>query len=262
MVAKQLAFIGAYLKANLASAMEYRVSLVSQVLGMFINNVLWVMFWALYFTRFPVLRGWTLEDVMVLWSVVSTAFGLAVGLMANVVRIPQLIVQGQLDYYLALPKNVLLHLLVSQMRLVNFGDLLFGPVLLMVMVHLTWAKLLAFAVASLLAAAVLMGFFIFMGSLSFFIGNADALSGQVSNAMVHFSTYPATIFDQRVRVILYTLIPAGFVSTLPVELVREFDWGRMLGLAGAAAAFLGLGIWVFHLGLRRYESGNLMMMRS
>jgi len=47
-----------------------------------------------------------------------------------------------------------------------------------------------------------------------------------------------------------------------VELVRVFDWARLLWLAGAAAGFLGLGAWAFHLGLRRYESGNLMIMRS
>lgn len=59
----------------------------------------------------------------------------------------------------------------------------------------------------------------------------------------------------------YTL-PAALISTLPVDLVREFDWLGLLGLAGAAAIFMGLGVWTFHLGLRRYESGNLLSMRS
>ncbi|MFZ5816235.1 MAG: ABC transporter permease [Bacillota bacterium] len=262
MAAKQLAFVAAYFRNNLSAALEYRTSLISQVFGMFVNDILWVAFWALYFTKFPVLKGWTLEDVIVLWAVVTTAFGLAAGLMANSLRIPQLVVQGQLDYYLALPKNVLLHLLVSQMRLVNFGDLLFGPVLLLVMVDLTWTKLLVFLLSTLLAAMVLLGFFILTGSLTFFLGNSDALSGQLTNALLHFSTYPAVIFEQGVKFILFTLIPAAFVSTLPVELVREFSWGRFLQLLGGAALFLGLAVWLFHRGLRRYESGNLMVMRS
>ncbi len=262
MVAKLFTFLGAYVKTNLATALEYRASLVSQVAGMFINDILWVAFWVLYFTKFPVLRGWTLDDVIVLWAVVTTSYGLATGLFANALRIPQMIVQGQLDYYLALPKNVLLHLLVSQIRLVNFGDLLFGPILLVVMVKLTWMKLLVFVIASLLAAIVLMGFFILAGSLTFFLGNADAIGGQFVSALLHFSTYPTVIFDQSVKFILFTLIPAGFVSTLPVELVRQFDPLRFLALAGGALLFLGLGVLVFHLGLRRYESGNLMSMRS
>lgn len=262
MVVKYLAFFGAYVRTNLAAALEYRASLVSQVAGMFINDILWVAFWVLYFTKFPVIRGWTLEDVIVLWAVVTTSFGLVTGLMGNALRIPQLVVQGQLDYYLALPKNVLLHLLVSQLRLVNFGDLLFGPVLLVVMVDLTWTKLLIFLIASLLAAMVLLGFLILAGSLTFYLGNSDALSGQLVSALLHFATYPTTIFDQRMRFLLFTLIPAGFVSTLPVELVRQWDGLKFLQLAGGAVLILGLAILVFNRGLKRYESGNLMVMRS
>lgn len=261
-VKQNLAFIGAYIKMNLAAALEYRASLVSQVMGMFINDILWVLFWVLYFTKFPVLRGWTLEDVLVLWAVVATSFGLVMGLSYNAIRIPQLVVQGQLDYYLALPKNVLLHLLVSQIRLVNLGDLLFGPMLLVVMVKLTWSKVLIFAIASLLGAMVLLGFFIMAGSLAFYLGNADAISAQLVNAVLHFATYPTSIFSGGVKFVLFTLIPAGFVSTLPVELVRAFSWLKFLQLLGGAVAFLGLAVWVFHRGLRRYESGNLMAMRS
>lgn len=262
MVGKYAAFVGAYFRNNLAAAMEYRASLISQVFGMFINDVLWVMFWALYFTKFPVLKGWTLEDVMVLWAAAATCFGLVMGLAYNAIRIPQLVAQGQLDYYLALPKDVLLHLLVSQFRLVNFGDVLFGPLLLLVMVKLTWTKVLIFLAATFLAALVVLGFFIIAGSLSFFLGNSDSVSGQMYNALLHFATYPASIFDQKVKFVLFTLVPAGFVSTLPVELMRSFDWIKFLQLLGGAVLFLGLGVWLFNRGLKRYESGNLMVMRS
>jgi ABC-type uncharacterized transport system permease subunit len=38
----------------------------------------------------------------------------------------ELIAGGQLDYYLALPKNPLLHILVSRMDMSGAGDLIFG----------------------------------------------------------------------------------------------------------------------------------------
>jgi hypothetical protein len=37
---------------------------------------------------------------------------------------------------------------------------------------------------------------------------------------------------------------------------------KFLQLLGGAALFLGLSVAVFHAGLKRYESGNLMVMRS
>jgi ABC-2 type transport system permease protein len=172
------------------------------------------------------------------------------------------VAQGQLDYYLALPKDVLLHLLVSEIQLYALGDVLFGPLLLVVMVKLTWVKVAVYLATALLAAVVLLGFFILVGSLAFFVGNSEGISGQFSMAVLHFATYPTTIFDGGVKFVLFTLVPAGFVSTLPVELVREFHWVGFLELLGAAVFFLGLAVWVFRVGLRRYESGNLMMLRS
>lgn len=257
-----LAFVGAYFRANLNMALEYRASLISQVMGMFLNNTLWVIFWWLYFTKFPVLRDWTLEDVMILWSAVTFGIGLVFGFTANCLRIPQLVVQGQLDYYLALPKDVLLHLLVSQVSLVSFGDMIFGPMLLVLMVKLTWAKVAIFFATSILAGLVLLGFFVLVGSLVFYLGDSTVLSGQIQNALVHFSTYPTSIFDRTVKVLLFTVIPAGFISSVPVELMREFSWTLFGQLVGAAVVFLGMALIVFRRGLRRYESGNLMMMRS
>ena len=261
-MAKRLAFVGEYLKANLATALEYRVSLVSQVLGMFINDVLWVFFWVLYFKQFPVIRGWRLEDVIVMWASVAVSAGFAMGVTSNALRIPVLVVQGQLDYYLTLPKDVLLHLLVSRMSVMSLGDILFGPLLFLLMVKLTWAKVALFAAASLLGGTVMMAFAILSGSLIFYLGNSQMLSETLFDAVLHFSTYPAPIFDGGVKLLLFTLLPAGFISTLPVELVREFNWVRFLELLGAAAGFMALAVIVFRQGLKRYESGNLMGMRS
>lgn len=259
---KLLAFIGAYMRANLGAALEYRASLLSQILGMLINDVLWVVFWGLYFTKFPVLKGWTLEDVMVLWASFAVSAGLVWGFLANSLRIPQMVVEGELDYYLALPKDVLLHLLISRIRFVNFGDLLFGPILLAIMVELTWAKVAVFVAASLLAAVVMVSFHVIVGSLVFYLGNSGTLSDQLISMLMHFSTYPAPIFETGVKFILFTLIPAGFITTLPVELVREFNWAGFLQLLGGAAVFLGVAVLLFRQGLKRYESGNLMAMRS
>lgn len=260
--AKFLAFVGAYLRTNLAAALEYRTSLWTQVFGMFINDALWVAFWVLYFTKFPVLRDWTLQDVLVLWASVTTSVGLVVGLFNNCLRIPTLVVMGQLDYYLTLPKHVLVHLLVSRIGLVALGDLLFGPILLILMVEMTPARVAIFIAASLLGALVLLGFFVLTGSLVFFLGNTETLSQQLFNAVIHFATYPTSIFDSGAKLLLFTVIPAGFVSTLPVELVRQFSWTGFAQLLAAAVIFLGLAVWVFQAGLRRYESGNLMMMRG
>ncbi|HYF95055.1 MAG TPA: ABC-2 family transporter protein [Symbiobacteriaceae bacterium] len=259
---KFLRLYGEYMKANIAIAMEYRTSFVSQVFGMMINDALWVAFWVLYFEKFPILKGWTLEDVLVLWCSVAFSLGLVTAFLSNCARIPTLVVQGQLDYYLTLPKDVLLHLLISQFRPTALGDALFGPLLLVIMVKLTWMKVLVFLVVSLLAACVWAGCYLLTGSLAFFLGQSEGISAQVMNTIIHFATYPTTIFDNTVKFLLITILPAGFITTLPVELVREVQLVPFLELLAGAAVFLGSGVLLFRAGLRRYESGNLMMMRN
>lgn len=257
-----LSFVGVYFRNNFQTALEYRFSFFSQILGMMVNDSLWVVFWVLYFQKFPVLNGWTLEDLLVMWAVITFSFGLAFGLFWNVARLPELVQTGQLDYYLAHPKNVLLHLSVSHIRPVNLGDCLFGPLLLAFFVPLEWDRWLVFLVASSLAAVIYYSFYLLAGSMSFFWGSSEGFAAQASMALVHFSTYPTKIFDGWTRVLLFTVLPAGFISEVPVELVRRFDALSMMKLAGAAALFLTLAVLVFHAGLRRYESGHLLQLRS
>lgn len=259
---KFFGFIGGYWKANWAAAMEYRASFLMQFFGMFLNDGIWVLFWSLYFTRFPVVNGWTLQDLLIVWSVVTAAFGLAFGLFFNAIRVPELVVQGQLDYYLALPKPVLLHLLVSQFRFLNLGDALFGPMLALFFAKLSLAQLLLYLLVVLCATGVFLGFAVLVGSLVFFLGQAEGLAGNLITVLVHFATYPTGIFSQGVRVLLFTLIPAGLVASLPVQILRDFSWGNLGLLALGSATFVLLGALLFKVGLRRYESGNLMMMRQ
>ncbi len=258
--AGRLGLFAAYFRANVATALEYRTTLFTQVFGMFVNDALWVIFWVLYFQKFPVLKGWTLTDVLVLWASITFSFGIAGGIFGNSLRIPSLVVNGQLDFYLALPRNALFHLLISQMRLVNIGDLLFGPVLLVIIGDLSVERVAIFLSTAVLASIVTLSFLIISGSLVFFIGSSETVSTQLYSAFINFSTYPATIFDGAVKLLLYTVIPAGFVSSVPVELMREFRWDLFAGLAAAALLSLAIATAFFHLGLRRYESGNLIRM--
>ena len=64
------------------------------------------------------------------------------------------------------------------------------------------------------------------------------------------------------KVLLFTLIPGGFISYLPVTLLREFNPWLLLAVAAGAAAYATLSTFVFYRGLRVYESGNRLGARS
>jgi ABC-2 type transport system permease protein len=60
---------------------------------------------------------------------------------------------------------------------------------------------------------------------------------------------------------MFTLIPAGIIGYIPVELLRNFSWLNLVILVSSSIVFFALAFVVFRLGLKRYESGNQFGMR-
>ena len=123
-------------------------------------------------------------------------------------------------------------------------------------------RIAMFVGLSISAAAVFIGFDVLTASLGFYLGNSAVLSEQLRFALITFSTYPATLFDGAVKIVLFTVIPAAFVSYLPVQALRGLSVRYALFALGGSLAILAAGAGVFYHGLKRYESGNLLAMRE
>jgi hypothetical protein len=77
-----------------------------------------------------------------------------------------------------------------------------------------------------------------------------------------FSTYPTSIFRGAAKLALFTVLPAGFIAFVPVEVIRMRLWMWLLVDMAVAAGFVALGTLIFAGGLRRYESGTLFIART
>lgn len=259
---KAAALIAGYLRHNLMSAMEYRSAFVLQVFGMALNNVIFLFFWWVLFTRLPEIRGWTMPMVATVFGLVAVSFGLANVVFGNCMRIASTIVTGDLDYYLALPADPLLHLLVSRTQISSWGDLLSGLGIYLFLVPGSLGRLPLFLVYALLGMAILSGFAVIVGSLAFYVDQSQDVVGSLYNALITFSLYPIDIFPRIVRLVLYTAVPAAMIGTLPARLLFEFSVGRLAALVGAAVGSVLLARLIFTRGLRRYASGNLVTVRG
>jgi ABC-2 type transport system permease protein len=255
-------FFAHYVRANFRIALEYRVSFFAQVFAMVLNDAMWVAFWAIFFARFEVVRGYEFRDVVVLWSLAAVSFGLANGLFGNCWKFAAQVASGGLDFYLVLPKPVLLHLLIGGMEWSAWGDVLFGIGAYALLAGPTPGGLALFLLLALFSTAVMVAYAVIMSSLAFWLGNAEALSAQSMSAMTVFATYPGALFSGWVKVALFIVVPAGFVAYVPADLLREWSWPLAGGLVAGTAAFAAAAVLVFYAGLRRYESGNLLAMRG
>ena len=252
----EIGFITHLIRLNLASNMEYRASFLSQAVGMFLNNGIYFVFWLLFFDKFEAIRGYGIQQIFLLFAIITVGHGVALTTAGNAHRIAELVAQGRLDYYLSLPRPVLPHILFSRMDPFTMGDLTFGVVAYAFAGRFDLLSILLFIICSLLAAVIFVSFFTIVGSLAFFFGNATEWSFNLRNAMITFSLYPLGVFQGMVRVMLFTLVPAAFVGGVPVEVVETHNPALLGGLVAAAAISVLAMILVFHYGLRRYESGS------
>ncbi len=252
----EFAYLIAQWKSNFASAMEYRAAFISQIVGMFINNAVYFAFWVVFFDRFKEIRGWGMQDMFLLMSIVALGFGLGFTFFGNALQLSRIIAQGQLDYYLALPRSVLLSVLASRMTNSALGDMAYGIVTYLFTGRFSLAEISLWILSSCLAAVIFVMAFTFFHSLTFWLGNASALAEQAANAVLTFAMYPSDIFQGAIRFLMFTLIPAAFVGVVPLNVVRNVDWGGLLSLALVAAVITFISSRMFYLGLRRYESGS------
>lgn len=253
---KELKFLLAVWQANLQSVMEYRVAFLTQMIGMMLNDFMYFAIWLIFFERFKDVNGWGVSDMYITYGVLASAFGLVALLFGNAFTLGDIINNGRLDYYLSLPRPVLLHSITSRTIPSGMGDFTYGFLSYALSGAFSWDGLLRFIFAMFLAATVFVSFLILVQSLAFWMGVISNLSSLFVNAMITFGIYPITMFDGYAKLILFTLIPAALMGAVPAEFIRAFSWQSLAELLAGAVIFLFLAVTLFRLGLKRYESGS------
>lgn len=247
-------------KYNLTKAMENRISFIVQVLFMMLNNATFIIQWVILFQIKDNIGGYSFQDVLVLWGLSSSSFGISHVFFYNVISLPELITNGKLDVYLTQPKNVLVNLAVSNMETSAIGDLLYGYVVVMI-VRPGISTFLLFTLFAILGGILLTSFLIIVGSFTFWMKKGDVLSHQLFSLMVNFATYPEGIFKGVARMILFTILPVGFMVYIPVRILSEFNIVLCFIVIAFTVMITLLAFLIFHIGLKRYSSSNLMSAR-
>ena len=247
-------------KYNLMREMTNHVTFLINVSFMVLNNATFIIQWILLFHLRKDIGGYSLEDIMLLWGLSASTYGLSHIFFQQAYSLPWLIMNGKLDSYLVQPKNVLLGIITSATNSSAVGDLIYGY-LVLVLFKFSLRNLLLFTLFSILGALIMTAFAVIAGSISFYLVRGDILAENMNNILVHFCTYPDTIFKESVRLILYVVVPTGFVVYLPMKIMIHYQPLYLFAVLGFAAVIISLAFLLFYRGLRRYTSSNLMMAR-
>ena len=230
-----------------------------QVFGMALNNASFIFFWRIVYTRVPAVAGYEFTDVMFIWALTSAAFGVAHALFGNCGSLGGIVIRGELDPYLLQPKDVYVNVICSRTIVSAWGDLAYGIILYLLVYGFSPGRFALFLGFVVLGGLLVASARFAAETLTFFLGNASAISRLLTEFMISFSLYPEKIFGNSVRWMMCSLAPAGS-PFVPHESTDRLRW-RISAVALGRPGVLFLGYMLFRAGLKKYESGNLVVTR-
>ncbi len=259
---KSLRFFCHLVTMSLKASLHSKKALLIESLTILANNLIFLSCWWIFFKRFEEVDGWSLTDMTALIAITSGAFGLMQVFFGGIRKIPHLIVSGELDSFMMQPQSILLHIAGSKSFAKGWGHIL-SAVLLMIYGDFTTPYTLPLIVISMVfGSLVFSSIGIIAYSLPFWFKSGEALSKRYYESFMFLSIYPTHIYTGLIKIILFTILPAGVIGTLPVELLRSFSLEKLFVFIGISIGFTNLSFLLFNLGLKRYESGSQFTLRS
>lgn len=248
-------------KTHFQSEMEYRASFLSKIFGIIVNDVGWLLIWVVFFQRFPAVNGWSIEDSLTLFSLNMFTFSVFAVVGYGLIDLARHVANGGLDYFLALPKNVLWQVATSRSSTESIGDFLFGLVIFFFTQADALIKLPLFLLVAVLGGMIIFNFIVVVFSFALFFGNYQETGDRWFWTLFNFSLYPQNFFAGWLKIVSFVVVPVFFVTALPVRMMQDFQWTDLALMAGFWLVSMLFAVWFFNRGLKRYESGNMINIR-
>lgn len=261
----ELGIAGRIAWSRIQGQMQYRASFALQVFGNFIINFAELFALVIMFHHFHALGGWNVNQVIFLYGLSATMFGLAHLLGSGLDGFEVQMKQGEFDRILTRPMSSFLQAAVTDCSLRYAGQFLQGVLLLgyaVVVLDVGWTA----TKAVLLVLSVMSGVVVFVSlfAIEAILCFWTVESTEAVNAFTYGGSdlvqYPLNIFDQWLRRLFLWIIPLGFVSYFPaVAILGKHDplgfptWTGFAAPIAAALFALATG-WLWGFGVRHYRS--------
>jgi ABC-2 type transport system permease protein len=258
-----LRLIGLALKYHWDAQKSNPANLFAGTFGMIVNNliILWGL-WAMLFDGKPDGQALTIYFLS-LNAVVTISWGAINFLFGGLRFLGEYIEEGSLEPMLATPRDPLILVAISKNIMPALGDVIQGLGNLIVLFFVApFAMAGRCVVFTFVAAVAVLGLYILIGSIPFFVRRGNTLAQLLLECNLSLSFYPSSkVFSDHARIFLY-LTPAAFTGVLPMDAVERGTWPDAVLAVLGTGIFLWAAIRVFRYGLRRYQSSNYVMVRG
>jgi ABC-2 type transport system permease protein len=255
---------GRIVASRVRSQLAYPVSFALDVVAQFAGQCIELVVILVVFTQVSSLGGFSMGEVLLIFGIAGTAFGLADLCVGQIEELPNHIRTGELDVMLLRPLGTLPQLLSADVSLKRVGRVGTGLVVLgwsLSTMGIDWTpeRALLAVVAPIAGAVILSAIWVAANAVSFWLVDGREVANAVTYGSNFSTSYPITIYGPWLRRVMCYAVPGAFVAYFPalallgrpdpLGLPAALQWSSPL-VAAAAVTVAGL-IW--RTGVRHYQ---------
>jgi ABC-2 type transport system permease protein len=250
-------YFSQYAKVRVSYRGDFFISLATS----FAATIFALSFVVVLFNKVPQLAGWRFEEVLFLYGFSLIPYGIFNVVSLNLYDFGNnYIIEGKFDRVLLRPISSLFQVLFETFRIESLQEVATGIFCMWWATRhlgLAWtptkfAMLLFFG---LCAGIIYISVFLILSTVSFWFEDRIGVHPPAWNLLA-FGRYPLSIYSGAIQFFLSWIIPFGFATFYPtVRLLHRVEFRSLAALAPVvAAAFLGLTLSVWSIGVRHYSS--------
>lgn len=228
---------------------DFFLSLVVMVLFEMITPLLTILVYNL--TEGKGFPGWNMYEVLLLQAVFLTSRGLAIPLFqGHFLTVHFQVRQGTFELSLLRPRSEILVCMTRNMSIQGFGRFVSGIIFMVVVMQYlpapAFAGILLFIVLFALSLLVQLSLTLFMsGTIFIWVGNSRLL--EMTDSILLFAKYPASIFSSAFQFLFSAVVPVGMVAFFPANALLGKEQPFLIAAVITSVLFFifSLGFWKF-----------------
>ncbi len=249
--------LGQQMKAILAYEADFVILMISAGLVQ-ITGLLFI--WTV-FLRIPDINGWTFWQVVMMYSLIFITEGVGSLFFEGTWRVSRLVYNGNFDQILVRPVSPIVQVMAGAVGFNGLGNIVTGGALMAISlgnVHVQWTpgRLLMLVILIISAATIRVAINLATSASAFWIRTPWSMVPMFVHQLGEFAKYPITIYSMAVQAVVVVAIPFAFVSFFPTAYLFNIESWSAIGLLTPLVAVycMFMAVWIFQVGLRRYES--------
>jgi ABC-2 type transport system permease protein len=251
--------LGQQMKAILAYEADFVVMLFSAVI---VQIAGFLFIWTI-FQRIPTINGWTMWQVVMMYALIFVTEGVGSLFFEGTWRLSNLVYTGQFDQMLVRPLSPIVQVLANAVGFNGLGNIVTGLVLIVIgilntPVQWTPGRLLMLVILVASAATIRVAINLGSAASAFWIKAPWSMVPMFVHQLGEFAKYPITIYSVAVQALIVIAVPFAFVSFFPTAFIFGVEAWSIQGLLTPLVAIYSvvMAVWLFRVGLRRYESSG------